>query len=88
MGFDGKGHHRQVDAILCNLCLFAKSRSCRRLVELGETVECKAWKHVTLAQDAHLFGTMQGITIKDDFWVSLKLFVSCSILINTSLTIL
>ncbi|KAG2543386.1 hypothetical protein PVAP13_9NG742977 [Panicum virgatum] len=63
-GFDGRGHHRQVNAVLGNLCRLHNPGVVTN--KHGEPIACTAWKDFALAPDAR-FGNAQG-AVKDAFW--------------------
>ena len=85
MGFDGRGHHRQVNTILGNLCRLHNPGVV--VNKVGECIACTAWKDFALAPDVR-FGNAQG-AVKDAFWVNNKVFLDiCAMFINTTLTIL
>jgi hypothetical protein len=65
MSFDGRGHHRQVNQVLGNLCRLHNPGIVTD--PKGVVVPCTSWSHFALAPHA-TYGTIQG-TMKHDFWV-------------------
>jgi hypothetical protein len=74
-GFDGRGHHRQVNAILGNICRLYNPGIV--VNKRGETIACTSWRHFGLAPDAR-FGNAQG-AVRDAFWVKFKLFLDFTV---------
>jgi len=64
-GFDSRGHHRQINAVLGNLCRLHNPRIVQD--KSGMTIPCTSWKHFALAENAR-HGNAQG-AVKFDFWV-------------------
>jgi hypothetical protein len=63
--FDGRGHHRQLNQVLGNLCRLHNPGIVTD--PKGVVVPCTSWSHFALAPHA-TYGTAQG-AIKHDFWV-------------------
>ena len=73
--FDGRGHHRQVNQVLGNLCHLHNPGIVTD--PKGVVVPCTSWSHFALAPHA-TYGTAQG-AVKHDFWVIFfeLTFISC-----------
>jgi hypothetical protein len=63
--FDGRGHHRQVNQVLGNLCRLHNPGIVTD--PKGVVVPCTSWSHFALAPDA-TYGIAKG-AVKHDFWV-------------------
>jgi hypothetical protein len=64
LGFDNRGHNRQVNAILSNLCSFHNSRV---VMNKSGSIAFTSEKHFALSEDAR-YGNAHGVA-RDDFWV-------------------
>ena len=67
--FTGKGHHRQVNQVLGNLCRMHNPGIVND--KTGRPIPCKSWDHFALAPHA-AYGNAQG-AVKHDFWVRIFL---------------
>jgi hypothetical protein len=70
--FDGRGHHKQVNAILDNLLRLHYLGLVMRGV--GRTAPAKTWRDYARAPDAK-YGNAQGV-VRNTFWVSSYMFIT------------